>query len=304
MTHQLNKLRLRLHSSNFTSFYHPSHQLVLNRFSTKPTTTTTTKTTAYHIGKSGQLYSPWFVKLVTTLGNRLGYNLPTSHAITITSDLYDHCSNQFQLEKSFWINECGLPDSFQTWFQITQLHMWILIVRFRSMKNNLGRTYIQEFVNHGFLDTEHRIRSTPYKVTKNSLIKSYMKTMLDQHYGFLVGFDWALATDQDGSDSVLVEAVWRNLFGARWGKGMGGVKGKFNSNPLKESEEVGNRDGIDGLDFLDDVLFLDRLERILVWIRIELIRVSRISDDEIINYSNNKLGDLRVRNKLIEFGKF
>lgn len=92
--------------SSSSSIYHQaqSNQIKSNSFSTNQSTTTTTQTTPYHIGKSGKQYSPWLVKLVIGLGKGLGYNLPKSHAITITSDLYDHCSNQFHIEKSFWIN--------------------------------------------------------------------------------------------------------------------------------------------------------------------------------------------------------
>ncbi|KAH9823571.1 ubiquinol-cytochrome C chaperone-domain-containing protein [Melampsora americana] len=300
-----------LHPSHQTNSFLSStyHQVQTKSFSThqiklNSTSTSTSTSNSYHIGKSGKRYSPWLVKVLVSLGNGLGYHLPKSHAITVTSDLYDHCSNQFELEKPFWINQCGLPDSFQTWFQITQLHLWILIVRLRCMKSNLGQLYIQELVNHTFIDIEHRMRSKPYKVTKNRLIKGYMKTMLDQHYGFLIGFDWALAIEKERSDQILTEAIWRNLFGAEWGKGMGGVKGIFESHQTKDDEKRKESDLKNGkLKFEDEIEFMKNLKLINEFIRIELIRVSKLSDEEIMNYQTKTSNQIQVKNPLIKFGK-
>lgn len=55
------------------------------------------------VGRSGKTYSPALVKVVTTLGKLLGYNLRTSHAITLTSDYYDRCAARFEAEKTFWV---------------------------------------------------------------------------------------------------------------------------------------------------------------------------------------------------------
>lgn len=56
--------------------------------------------------------------------------------------------------------------------------------------------------------------------------------MLYQYHGANMGYDEGLVS---GSDAVLAAAVWRNLFGAGWGR-MGGVKGKLNQDG-KEMEE-------------------------------------------------------------------
>ena len=53
--------------------------------------------------------------------------------------------------------ECNLPDNFQSWFSVTQLHVWMLMVHLRAEGN--GKLYIQELVNRFFEDAEDRIRS-------------------------------------------------------------------------------------------------------------------------------------------------
>ncbi|POW08532.1 hypothetical protein PSTT_07420, partial [Puccinia striiformis] len=214
-----------------------------------------------------------------------------STAVTLTSDYYDRCAARFEIEKQFWVEECGLPDSFQTWFQVTQLHMWLITVRFRSMKAPLGKYYLQEFVNHSFLDTEDRIRGPQNKITKGTLIKNYMKILLHQHRGFQTVLDWAISRDPElnQSDQFLAGVIWRNLFGAAWGKGMGGVKGIFDSKedqptttPLQLPSTSEDEDPEQLHTFENDVKFPETLERLVIFIRRELVRLDQVSDKTII----------------------
>ncbi|GAA5959909.1 hypothetical protein JCM3765_000639 [Sporobolomyces pararoseus] len=165
-------------------------------------------------------YSPLTVSVVTKLAKLFGYHSQTSTAIRTTSDYYDRCAERGEIEAPFWYEECSLPPSFQTWFSITTLHVWLLSVRFRSLPSPLGKTYVQEFINHMFIDMEYRIRG-PYAVTQGRLIKGYMKDMLEQYHGSIAAYDEGLVR----GDAVLAAALWRNMFGGGWG-GIGGVKGK------------------------------------------------------------------------------
>ncbi|GAA6018576.1 hypothetical protein JCM11491_006450 [Sporobolomyces phaffii] len=165
-------------------------------------------------------YSPLTVSVVTKLAKLFGYHSQTSTAIRTTSDYYDRCAERGEIEAPFWYEECSLPPSFQTWFSITTLHVWLLSVRFRALPSPLGHTYVQEFINHMFIDMEYRIRG-PYAVTQSRLIKGYMKDMLEQYHGSIAAYDEGLVR----GDAVLAAALWRNMFGGGWG-GVGGVKGK------------------------------------------------------------------------------
>lgn len=208
-----------------------------------------------------------------------------------------------------------LPPSFQTWFSITTLHAWLCVVRLRALPSPLGETYIQELVNHLFIDTELRIRG-PYAVSQQRLIKGYMHTMLEQYNGAIAAYDQGLMEN----DAALAAALWRNLFGAGWGA-VGGVKGKraprageapaLGPNPdpegLKETPEQQKlkqkKSGKKGEEVVNDSPTIDparasaghelrypqdpdlefplALERLVLFIRKEVARMDKLSDEEV-----------------------
>lgn len=242
--------------------------------------------------------------------------------------------------------ECSLPPSFQTWFSLTTLHVWLLSVRFRSLPPPLGRTYVQELINHMFIDVELRIRG-PYAVTQGRLIKGYMNDMLEQYHGACAAYDEGLVR----GDAVLAAAVWRNVFGAGWG-GVGGVKGKaapkagekpkLGPNPLQVETGAGAASSSpDAAQQLEvdpvqakllkkdqpasslfatdapiqdpavatstwsplyptdpDLEFPQSLERFVVYIRREVQRLERLSDEVVMQGKPDK-----GRGSLVDFGK-
>ncbi|KAI9311741.1 ubiquinol-cytochrome C chaperone-domain-containing protein [Dichotomocladium elegans] len=149
-------------------------------------------------------YSETTKKVVFALARVLGYNSEGSRAIRTSHDLYKVCAKQAEVHKDFFIEACNLPDNFQSWFAVTQLHVWMLMVRLRGEKN--GRLYIQELVNRLFEDAEDRIRK--HDITQQKVIKSYIKDLLAQFHGGVVAYDEGMCKD----DPVLAAALWRNLF--------------------------------------------------------------------------------------------
>ena len=128
-------------------------------------------------------------------------------------------------------SECGLPVSYQSWMSITSLHIWLLSVRFRSLPAPLGKQYIQELVNHYFIHSESLMRGR-YAVKQGRLIKGYLRDQLYQYHGANMGYDEGLISE---NDAVLAAAVWRNIFGAGWGR-VGGIKGKLNQDKKNTGE--------------------------------------------------------------------
>lgn len=75
----------------------------------------------------------------------------------------DACIARDQQEREFWLNgertsfqsyvdkldnfqldvECRLPSTFQTWFTVTNLHVWLLTVRFRALPPPYGDNFVQ-----------------------------------------------------------------------------------------------------------------------------------------------------------------
>ena len=145
------------------------------------------------------------------------------------------------------ISACDLPPTFQSWFTITNLHVWLLTVRLRALPQPHGANHIQGLIDHFFLDVEDRIRavlqpagsdsppqtdfyapqstsdpsSTP-PVRRNRgrapdrLVKQQMQVLKEQWAGLGMAFDLGLAM----SDTEMAGAVWRNLLGARGARGI------------------------------------------------------------------------------------
>ncbi|TKY90359.1 hypothetical protein EX895_000357 [Sporisorium graminicola] len=170
---------------------------------------------------SKEPYSPVTVAIVKGLAKLMGYNSLTSTSIRVTSDLYDRCAERAHVERNFWYGDCALPETYQSWFQITNLHVYLLLARFRAFDKAANKTYSQELVNHFFIDAESRMRDR-FGVQTSRLVKGYMRDMHMQHRGSILGYDEGLATN----DATLAQALWRNIWGAGWGT-VAGVKRKL-----------------------------------------------------------------------------
>ncbi|CAG8490282.1 5988_t:CDS:2 [Funneliformis mosseae] len=127
---------------------------------------------------SKRKFPPFVQNMLVRLAKALGYyDLPVQ-AIRITRELYQM--------------SCGLPDSFQTWFAVTLLHIWMLMVRFRV--ENEGKIFMQQLVNHLFEDAEWRMRED-------------YGDLLSQFHGGVMAYDEGMCKD----DPVLASALWRNI---------------------------------------------------------------------------------------------
>ena len=57
----------------------------------------------------------------------------------------------------FVVSVCGLPDSFQSWFLVAQLHVWLCLVRLKREGKD-GEFVIRQFVQFFWKDVEERMR--------------------------------------------------------------------------------------------------------------------------------------------------
>ncbi|ORZ21684.1 ubiquinol-cytochrome C chaperone-domain-containing protein [Absidia repens] len=153
---------------------------------------------------NGSKYSEATQKLVYGMARMLGYYSTGSTAIRVSHELYNVCAQQMELNKDFYVNKCNLPDTFQSWFSVTQLHVWMLMVHLRA--HDQGKLYIQEVVNRLFEDSEARIRE--HGISQQRMIDSYIKDLVAQFHGGVVAYDEGMCKD----DPVLAAALWRNLF--------------------------------------------------------------------------------------------
>ncbi|KAJ8091834.1 Serine carboxypeptidase 3 [Marasmius tenuissimus] len=185
----------------------------------------------------------WFDKLVTVLGYNTDKQISGRRTLILYQDL---CVSAPDANREFWQNECDLPPTFQSWFTVANLHIWILTVRLRALPDPHGKHYVQSLVDHFFLDIEDRIRAIlqpsippipPYtsftsfyvnpnipadgKLKRGSraperLVTRQMKIFKEQWMGMGMSFDLGLVQ----GDAELAAAVWRNLMGARGARGI------------------------------------------------------------------------------------
>ncbi|KAJ7125002.1 hypothetical protein C8R44DRAFT_782027 [Mycena epipterygia] len=192
------------------------------------------------------LESPKNLERFIKVTNALGFGTPKAKAQIRAFVLYERvCAIKADEEMSFWREECGLPPTFQSWFTVTTLHIWMLTVRFRALPEAYGRRFADCLVDHFFHDVEDRIRAImqpsldykPYTFTSafyvnpnapsgdkkerlsrapDRLVTEQMKIFKEQWTGFCLSFDLGLIK----GDMEMAGAVWRNLLGARGASGI------------------------------------------------------------------------------------
>ncbi|KAJ2449136.1 Ubiquinol cytochrome-c reductase assembly protein Cbp3 [Coemansia sp. RSA 2336] len=128
--------------------------------------------------------------------------LPRYQGPAIGKAVYGVCSSYPDFE-SFWIKECQLPETFQTWFSTTTLYVWMAMVRIRA--NPHAKHYNQGLVDSFFRDAEARIRKSGIK--SGRIVNDTLKDLVSSFKGTVMSLDEGLAV----SDAVLAAAVWRNL---------------------------------------------------------------------------------------------
>lgn len=120
-----------------------------------------------------------------------------------------------------------------------------------------------------------------YNVKQSRAVKGHMQDLLSQHHGSIMAFDEALIN----GDAVLASALWRNLFGAAWGQGMGGVVGKAApepANPLVAAAVKDEASLTPAQQVEREANFAVNLEQMCAWFRKETHRLDSLSDEAVI----------------------
>ncbi|THG95270.1 hypothetical protein EW026_g6350 [Hermanssonia centrifuga] len=166
------------------------------------------------------------------------------------------CALRADEERAFWRDRCHLPPTFQSWFTVTNLHVWLLTVRLRALPEPQGQYYLQALIDHFFLDVEDRVRAVLQPATRQKrhlpppvashtpdptselptvqfytvsnagkepkgnaperLVTRQMKIFKEQWAGLGMAMDLGLVK----GDAEMAGAVWRNLLGARGARGI------------------------------------------------------------------------------------
>ncbi|KAL0956231.1 hypothetical protein HGRIS_002387 [Hohenbuehelia grisea] len=196
--------------------------------------------------------SPAALAVFRAVAKSLGYGSPQQVMGRRAFVLYEEvCAIRADKDQAFWKDECSLPPTFQSWFTITNLHVWLMTVRLRALPQPHGKAAIQGLIDHFFIDVEDRVRAVlqprlnppaPYTFsspfyTKPSAPKSpesengkqkapsrapdrivsrQMKIFKEQWAGMGLALDLGLVR----SDMEMAGAIWRNILGARGARGI------------------------------------------------------------------------------------
>ena len=103
----------------------------------------------------------------------------------------------------------GLTPTFNTWAQITFLHMYLLTCRLRCFPPANASKWHQHLLDHFFYIAEERMTTT-HNIAARSIRNKYLKDLFVQWRGLIAGYDEGLIR----GDAALATAVWRNVFKA------------------------------------------------------------------------------------------
>ncbi|KAA3673380.1 cytochrome b pre-mRNA-processing protein 3 [Paragonimus westermani] len=103
-----------------------------------------------------------------------------------------------------FVEHLALPDTFQSWFSITTVHMWMCLVRLRQ-EGVEGQLLKKTFVNLFWLDLRSRMRTFKILRKQHNQVSAFRM----QFFGAMFAYDEGFLSH---SDALLVSALWRNLF--------------------------------------------------------------------------------------------
>ncbi|XP_036101293.1 ubiquinol-cytochrome-c reductase complex assembly factor 1 isoform X2 [Molossus molossus] len=116
--------------------------------------------------------------------------------------MYTSCVKKTDFEEFFL--RCQMPDTFNSWFLITLLHVWMCLVRMKQ-EGRTGKYMCRVIVHFMWEDVEHRGRVmgvNPYILKKNMMV------MTNNFYAAILGYDEGILSDDHG----LAAALWRTFF--------------------------------------------------------------------------------------------
>lgn len=146
--------------------------------------------------------------LVKECARQADYAIPQAHEKNVevpkTKDGED-----LGVGTGWWFETLGLTPTFNTWAQITFLHMYLLTCRLRCFPPAHAPVWHQHLLDHFFYIAEDRMVVT-HNIAARSIRNKYLKDLFVQWRGLMAGYDEGLVR----GDAVLATAVWRNIFKA------------------------------------------------------------------------------------------
>eukprot|EP00127_Corallochytrium_limacisporum_P003257 Clim_evm106s147 gene=Clim_evmTU106s147 len=141
-------------------------------------------------------------KVLIAAGHLTGMYSKGSLSVRMSKRMYDACYTASENTQIY--DDLELPDTFMSWFAVTNLHVWLTMYRLRQ-EGQEHKPFTQELVNFFWQDVEERMRIAGLSAMQ---ISSSMKQLQPIYYGSLLSFDEGI----ESSDTILASALWRNIF--------------------------------------------------------------------------------------------
>ena len=142
--------------------------------------------------------------LVTKMYNKVfAGGLPKSKLKASGYILETHCSQAVDLRA--FLAELEMPDTFYSWFLVTELHIWLLGARLMA-EGDMGRMVRNNIVEALWVDCDNRAKAIGDLAS--SVRSNYIMEMAEQFQASLFVYDEGLL----GNDIQLANAIWRRFF--------------------------------------------------------------------------------------------
>jgi len=185
------KVYRNINQSKVLSSFYLQHYGQYN-YSTQPTATANSS--------SGLSLSFRFGRIASALRTHITRYMVQGNAV---KNLYECCAEDIDYVEFFRM--CDMPDTFQSWFYVLQLHIWMILVRFKP-EGKHGKRLSYHLVEILWKDLEERIKLLG--IVDTSEKKETMEEYAQQFLGLIVAYDEGLI----GCDKTLASALWRNMF--------------------------------------------------------------------------------------------
>lgn len=142
------------------------------------------------------------VRLLKLFGWMGGFYSRKAVLVRASKTLYENCMDNLKYEEFFEV--CSMPDSFQSWFMVAHLHVWLFMVRLKREGKD-GDYLIRQVVTTFWHDVEHRMRAM--EIFNSMAATKNFRALVHQFYGLTLAYEEGLLSD----DKLLAAAIWRNM---------------------------------------------------------------------------------------------
>uniref|UniRef100_A0A1Y9H2M8 Ubiquinol-cytochrome c chaperone domain-containing protein n=1 Tax=Anopheles dirus TaxID=7168 RepID=A0A1Y9H2M8_9DIPT len=111
-----------------------------------------------------------------------------------------------------FFHDFDMPDTFNTWFLITELHVWMLLVR--SMAEGAEKGAAGRFMRNCIVETmwnDVTTRAKQLTMDNPSVVRPQIQQLSEQFQAALISYDEGISFD----DKALAAALWRRFLGGR-----------------------------------------------------------------------------------------